>query len=103
MSDITFGPGREPLIQDGRQKRFWVLFAAESEATAALRPRETEGGDVGAAAQARDHAQAQLEGFLREHPDHEFAAFRPEHIAAAMDPTITPLFPERMSADGPTD
>ncbi len=72
MSDVMFGLGTTPLIRDGHQARFWALLAA--------------GADVAA--------------FLRQHPCREFAVFRPESIATAVDPTITPLFVESLPADG---
>src|SRR5215218_1140489 len=90
---MTFGPGHGPLIRDGLQERFWALFSAQAEAMNALWQAERTGIDVAQAAAVREQAQARLEAFARQHPGRAFAVFKPEDIAAALDPTIAPLFP----------
>ena len=100
MHDITFGPGREPLVRDGFQERFWGLFAVEAEAGAALRLAEARGGNVIAATAELDRARAAVEAFLQVHPGREFAVFRPEHVARAFVRTSAPLLPARRPAGG---
>jgi hypothetical protein len=103
MTDITFGPGREPLIRDGHQERFWALFSAEAAAMDALRQAEETGGDVVRASAIRERALEQLERFVQEHPDREFAVFRPKLVDAAFVEGVPSMrFEDDLPADGPT-
>jgi hypothetical protein len=98
---MEFAPGREPVIRDGYQERFWALHAVYAEAMDVLRQAERMGRDVIGATATRDHALEQLEEFLHEHPDREFAAFRPELIDAAFMEGVPYLWPEEdVSAEG---
>jgi hypothetical protein len=72
-----------PAKADAYQERFWALFSAEAEAVGALWRAEAIGGDVAAAAEIRDRTAAQLDAFVRRHPDRAFRVFRPEDIEAA--------------------
>jgi hypothetical protein len=82
---IVFGLGyASPEKPDAYQRRFWSLFSAEAEATAALWRAHGHGGDVDEAMAVRVRARATIEAFLREHPDRAFLVFRPEDIEAAL-------------------